>query len=62
MIAIIRYIFKDTKINVNIYCNQIVTQNSIDIPQILKRNHFNPISGHSGFHRRIIESNRIVNG
>lgn len=47
----IHFLFRNIKIKIIIHNNKIVIPNSDDIPIILKENHDDPHSGHSGFHR-----------
>lgn len=49
--TIIRYIFKDTQIIINIFHGKVQTPKREDIPKILEENHSNAISGHIGFHK-----------
>lgn len=49
--TIIRYIFKDTEISINIFHGRIQTPKKEDIPSILEENHSNVMSGHTGFHK-----------
>lgn len=48
---IIQFIFRNTKIKILIHLEKIIEPKSEDIPTILKENHDDPQSGHSGFHR-----------
>lgn len=48
---ILRFIFKQTQITINIHHNTLIEPNLNEINQIIKDNHSNPSSGHSGFHR-----------
>lgn len=47
----LRFIFKNTDINIKIHHNTLITPNSDQIQQILLENHSSPMAGHSGFHR-----------
>lgn len=49
--SILRFIFRSTKIEVNIYNRLISIPDPDQIPIILTENHSNPTSGHSGFHK-----------
>lgn len=47
----LRYIFRDSNININIYHDVLIQPDKSQINGILIENHNNPSSGHSGFHR-----------
>lgn len=49
--SIIRYIFRNTKINVIIFHNDQVCPDENQIMEILKENHSSLVGGHSGFHK-----------
>lgn len=49
--TIIRYIFRETKISINVYHSTVKTPRKEEIPIILEEYHSNPISGHIGFHK-----------
>lgn len=49
--SMIRYIFRDTNINIKIYHDILIHPKDEEIQIILKENHSNPTSGHSGYHR-----------
>lgn len=49
--SMIRFIFKNTNININIHYHVFKTPQSEDIPKILEENHSLPHSGHFGFHK-----------
>lgn len=48
---IIRFVFKDSNISVKIHHNNLIEPKPEEIQTILKENHSNPISGHTGFHK-----------
>lgn len=48
--TILRYIFRKTKIKIQLFLNQITIPNPQDIPGIRKENHDSVIGGHRGFH------------
>lgn len=50
---IIFFVFRNTKISITLCNNVIITPSHDEIPTILKKNHDDPISGHSGFHRTL---------
>lgn len=58
--SILRFIFRNTKIEVNVHNRLISTPDPDQIPIILTENHSNPISGHSIKH--ITELNKTING
>lgn len=53
---IILFVFRNTNIKITICNNRITNPPHDEIPSILKENHDNPVSGHSGYHRTL---NRI---
>lgn len=46
-----RYLFRDTDVKMNIFHDSVMSPRREDIPLILKENHSNPVSGHTGFHK-----------
>lgn len=49
--TMIRYIFRDTDMVINVFHGKVQTPKREDIPSILEENHSNIISGHIGFHK-----------
>lgn len=49
--SMLRYIFKNTNIKINVYHDVLIHPHTNDIPSILEENHSSLTSGHSGFHR-----------
>lgn len=48
---IIQFIFRNSKIKIIVHKNKIITPNKDEIPLVLKENHDDPQSGHSGFRK-----------
>lgn len=49
--SMIRYIFRNTNIFVQIHHDILSTPTTEEIPKVLEEHHSSPIAGHSGFHR-----------